>query len=436
MHTWLAGLIVVTVGACSPGITGSGAGPQRVSSDGHTEVRFDASDDALLNPERGLFTIGDLVSGFDFTEVRERGSTVSYVLVRLDEFRTQPLTYDFLTQLERGFGLARAAGVKILLRFAYNFDAGGADAPRDVILNHLNQLSPVLHRNADVIAAVEAGLIGAWGEWHSSTNGLENVADRRDIVDGLLAAIPSSRAVMVRTPMYKRDLSAAGLARIGHHNDCFLASDSDLGTYASPVDEWKRAVAEDGLTVPVGGETCQPAPPRSDCASALAELDALHWSLMSRGGSREVWQEWADGGCTAEIERRLGYRFRFVRAIHDDVVAPGGTLTLELQVKNDGFAAPYNERPVFVVLAGGGVRVALPVDQDPRRWRPGEETRFTARVTVPDDLVPGEYHLGLWLPDAAPTLQARPDFAIRFANPEVWDEATGTNLIGTIMIEP
>ena len=418
MRASLAGILVVLV-ACSPG---------------KTEVRFEGTDDEILNPERGLFTIGDLVSGDDFSGVRAQGSTVSYVLVRLDAFRAAPLTGAFVAELDAGFARARAAGVKVLLRFAYNFEQGGPDAPRDVILNHLAQLAPVLHRNADVITALEAGLIGAWGEWHSSTNGLEDPADRRAIVDALLAAVPPSRSVMVRTPMIKREVG--GAARIGHHNDCFLASDSDLGTYATPIEDWKRAVAEDGLVAPVGGETCQPAPPRSDCTTALAELEALHWSLMSVAGSREVWQTWTDDGCRDEIERRLGYRFRLERVLHDDTARAGRLFEVEVQLENEGFAAPFNERPVFLVLDGGGQRVALPVAEDPRRWRPGAETTFTARVALPDDLPAGVYTLGLWLPDAEPTLQGRPEFAIRFANRDVWDDATGTNVIGTLSVDP
>jgi hypothetical protein len=306
----------------------------------------------------------------------------------------------------------------------------------------------VLHANEDVIVAVQAGLIGPWGEWHSSTNGLDNPIDHKAIIEGLLAAVPSSRAIMLRTPMYKQEnwtgpvsdseaFSGSAVGRIGHHNDCFLASDTDQGTYAAPVDQWKSYVAQDGLALPVGGETCKLAAPRTDCASAIDEMTALHWSLLSRGGSDDVWDAWRGAGCEADIERRLGYRFRLDRALLSESVAPGGVLWLEVHLKNEGFASPFNARPLFAVVEGGGRRFTAQLeDVDPRRWLPGQETSFTAHLRVPADLAPGDYRLALWLPDEAAALEDRPDYAIRFANDGVWDEASGTNTVATLVIDP
>lgn len=455
---FLNGLLMLAIGlvGCSPGMIVGGPGPASNPGGGPTptpvgageaEVFFDGSEADLLNPERGLFTIGDLVSGYNFAGERAQGSTVSYVLVRLDEWRTTALPASLLERLDDGFGLARAAGVKVLLRFAYNFESGGADASRATILGHLAQLTPVLHENADVIAAVQAGLIGEWGEWHHSSNGLDNPADRKAIVDAVLAAVPSSRAVMVRTPMLKNEnwpgpvadgdaFSGRAEGRIGHHNDCFLASDTDLGTYAAPVDDWKRYVALDGNFVPVGGETCKVAPPRSDCAVAVQELRDLHWSLMSRGGSSDVWDRWRNDGCAEEIGRLLGYRFRLVRAVHTEAVAPGGVLDLEIQVQNDGFASPYNPRPVHVVLDGGGRRLTAVLGADPRRWAPGAETTVAARLRLPADLVPGDYRIGLWLPDAEESLRARPEYAIQFANEGLWDASAATSFLASVTVDP
>jgi regulator of RNase E activity RraA len=53
----------------------------------------------------------------------------------------------------------------------------------------------------DVIVWMEAGFIGAWGEWHSSTNGLDkSVEAKRQVVDALLDALPETRSVQLRYP--------------------------------------------------------------------------------------------------------------------------------------------------------------------------------------------------------------------------------------------
>jgi hypothetical protein len=49
----------------------------------------------------------------------------------------------------------------------------------------------------------------------------------------------------------------------------------------------------------------------------------------------------------------------------------------------------------------------------------------TFRITT--TLAPGEYDILLHLPDTAPSLRDRPEYAIRFANPGVWEPATGLN---------
>jgi len=47
---------------------------------------------------------------------------------------------------------------------------------------------------------------------------------------------------------------------------------------------------------------------------------------------------------------------------------------------------------------------------------------------------PGKYKLALWLPDAAATLQSRPEYAVRFANKDVWDFNNGYNLLTNSVI--
>src|SRR5262249_49601427 len=150
-----------------------------------------------------------------------------------------------LDALAANFAKVRAAGIKLVLRFNYNDGPIGApDAALAQIQQHVTQLAPLLAANADVIAFLQAGFIGAWGEWHSSTNGNDTTQNERAVVDALLAALPATRMIQIRTPeivdaMFpggplQDGFSGEARARIGHHNDCFLASDNDFGTYDDP----------------------------------------------------------------------------------------------------------------------------------------------------------------------------------------------------------
>ena len=400
------------------------------------------TDDALANPERGLYHRLDLVAD-DAAEVacdiRRTGATLGHAMVRLDAYRDRPLDDGLLVAIARGLGAVRGAGLKVIVRFAYN--AGfAADAPRARVLDHIGQLAPVLRAGADAIAVVQAGFIGAWGEWHHSTSGLDNDDDRAEILTALLDAVPPSRAVQVRTPMFKEAAFPGGpltedtafgatpRARVGHHNDCFLADRDDAGTYARPIQQWRDYVAADGRFVVIGGETCAANPPRTDCAAAIAEMERQHWSYLNAAYAPRVLSRWRAQGCHRAVAARLGYRLSVHRLVCDAAVAPGGALSVELAVANRGFAAPFNARPALLVLTTSATRHVARLSDDPRRWGPGT-TAVRARLRVPADVAPGRYRLAIWLPDAADALRGDPRYAIRLASTTGWDPSTGDNVL-------
>lgn len=409
-------------------------------------VSYAPSSAVILNPERGFYATTSLVEPQDLSKLRASGVTLVHSYVRLDDYRTADLPQSLLDQVDTGFVRVRAAGLKVILRFAYNdgpYPNSEPDAPKDWVLKHITQLKPLLEKNADAIAVVQAGFIGAWGEWHTSTNGLTAPATRQAILEALVAAVPSSRFVQLRYPPYKRELYGDALtaaqafgpslaARVGHHNDCFVSSPTDVGTYPDKqVDLYRDYVGADTAFVPMGGETCAVSPPRSECTSALAEMTKLHMSYVNREFQSDVLASWQT--CREEMEKRLGYRLRLESAQLPSAVKPGGSFTLTLAIENEGFAAPYNARPVFVVLRGAGTttRVQLP-KADPRRWLTGGS--LTARLRLPSALVAGTYTLSLWLPDAAEGLQSKSAYAVQLANDAIWDAATGENALGKLEV--
>ena len=402
---------------------------------------YKESDAIFPNPERGLFLWTDFVKTADFAPQAVKGYRIVHGLVHLDAFRDAPLSAEFLATLGERFAAARKAGMKVLPRFSYDFTEKGQDAPKERVLEHLAQLKPLFAANEDVIVALEAGFIGAWGEWHSSKNKLDAAESRKEILKGLLDALPKSRMVKVRTPGYARAIygdeplgeaeaySGSDKARVGHHNDCFLAGESDAGTYyPGPIEPLKKYTETWTKHTVMGGETCRLSPPRSDGKTALAELARFHWSMLHEGYHPAVIKAWKEQGAWDEVQRRLGYRFVLREASWPASVAKGGTFTLAVTLKNVGFASMFNERKVYAVFSDGKTRHVVPLESaDPRRWWGGEEVKLAARVTAPAES--GAYRLSLWLPDAAPALRDRAEYAVRFANEGVWDAKAGENVL-------
>ena len=410
---------------------------------GNKTITYRASDEIFPNPERGFCTqLSRNYSEDIVNSLRAGNITVVQRIWLLENFIDTLISDSYLQNIHNDMNIARKAGVKLVVRFSYTSRQTGKDAPLDIIKMHLDQLKPVLEANYDVIAYVEAGLIGAWGEWYYSTNNLNNTENRRVVLFKLLSVLPKERMVVVRTPEYKMDIfnlsvtdwispdsafTGSYRTRTGAHNDCFLAGADDMGTY-SPVrmDQERRFLNMDNLFVPMGGETCRVYAPKSECPSAVNEMAYLHFSVLNRDYNKKVLDSWT---CMDEVKRRLGYRFRMVNSRIPESIAPGRTLNVQVTIKNDGFASPYNKRRCDLILRNNlnGRQYRVPTGYDPRFWLPDSTVTLNVKAGIPSGMPVGNYEVLLHLGDPVPALTGSPEYSIRFANEGVWEEKTGFN---------
>lgn len=385
----------------------------------------------LLNPERGFHGYTDLrdLSDGDLEDIAADGHTVVYGQVLIPEYRDKPLDDALLAQVDAAFTKIRDHGMKAVPRFHYSDGGDEPDAELDRILEHIDQLAPLLNKHADVILLLHAGFIGAYGEWHSSQNGLDAPGPRKAILDALLTALPAPLTIGVRRPSFKNAAYGEALteatahddsarARIGHINDCFLASDDDEGTYQEPGE--KDYAITDSLWVPVGGETCGVNPPRSECPAALDELALHHWTHLNAAYHPDVLTSWQQDGCYNEIACRLGYRLAALALQWPETAAPGAPLPISFNLINDGYAAPANPRPINIVF-DGPTRFTATAAFDLRKALPGEPQTICTDTTVPANAPPGDYRIGLHLPD--PALADDPRQSIHLSNEDLeWTE--------------
>ena len=113
------------------------------------------SDNPVLNPERGFFSSYQLPGPSDFRSLREQGYTLVHLNIHLDPWRETDIPPDVLTGLDANLADIRQAGLKAIVRFSYNQGSNSTsrqDASKVQILRHIEQLTPFLQKNADVIA--------------------------------------------------------------------------------------------------------------------------------------------------------------------------------------------------------------------------------------------------------------------------------------------
>lgn len=409
------------------------------------EIKYDLSNEIFPNPERGFMHLYSTVSeGTPLSAVQlnsQRSANISLVhrVYYLEKFKDKPLSTAQLELIKGDLGKVRDAGLKCILRFAYTDQIDGADAPYTIIEQHLDQLKPVFEENEDIIAFVQAGLIGAWGEWHHSSNGLATPENERKVLYKLLDVLPAHLMVQVRTPVKKQEVFDSTLpvnadiaytadkrARVGHHNDCFLSSVDDYGTYNN-VDAEKNYIRNEALFVPTGGETCPPVGGFDPgCNTGKTQMALLRWTYLNLDWYKPTVDAWKTSGCFDEFQRNLGYRLALVSASLSKQAGAGQDYELNISITNKGYAPLYNQKQTSLVLKSktGSNFYELELPADLRECKPNGTFQINTPVKL-TGIPAGDYSLFLKIADRDPDLQDTPAYSVRLANNNVWTEENG-----------
>ena len=155
----------------------------------------------------------------------------------------------------------------------------------------------------------------------------------------------------------------------------------------------------------------------------------MRYSVLNKDYHPDVLQRWINEGCMDEIKRRLGYRFELMQATISDSIQPTGTFNLDFQISNQGFASPFNPRSLEIILRNStsGQRYRLVTEADPRFWIAGDTMFVNIAGGIPANMIEGNYDAFLFLADPEYRLHDRPDYAIRLANDNLWEDSTGNN---------
>jgi hypothetical protein len=446
-----------------------------------TRTIIDASyepdpDPAIRNPERGIYYWPGAGAGYHtlIAEWLYLGSVGNQDLRWAGHGHpaTSPVLDAYADRLEAH----RRVGTKILFRPRY--DVAAADTLAGSCcgvfhadsklrqLAHIDAIAALLGDFRDVVAFIEAGYLGRWGEWNtygyepSAAPLLYATADRNEVIDHVLrmyAAHGLHQHVQLRRPVFAKEaLDRNPAARVGLHDDSFMTDAGDLDTYdnfepdhpsgfasLAHAKAWAHALTE---RASFGGETC-PYPIAAErwrtCSNMIgagSEPAALHMSYLHGGYAEAAKPAWVASGCYDEIRRRLGYRFELRRIEYVPIISTGQRFEIVVDVANTGWARLHKPRQAMLVLRSDEAAHAFAVTPgDVASWAPGETVRLVASADAPR---PGVYSIRLAIPDPdAPTGSAyartRIAYAVRLASlragASVFDATTGENVLGVSM---
>lgn len=348
----------------------------------------------------------------------------------------KPLSEANFHTMQLYFDELQRQGKKAVLRFAYEKDFMGRSPvgpTREQIINHLDQLKPFLEKNKDLILVVQAGLVGAWGEWHSSIHGLENSEEAlRAILKKLLEVVPPEKQVQVRVPVYKNLLKDEPdyYRRISFHDDfiviCpdrwdgdmhegtahfeqivrespYLAVDGELpwGFWSvgadpdSPSAGWiidgmqaaRRLFLQHFTSLSIIHNYKEQHPNRTFDENNPPEYSMVVWkkTMITEDSLNQYHMPVSENyfkkrdGTTVKrsvfdyIRDHLGYRIELQSLHLPQWLKKGKKQVLDLELVNRGFSTVHGDYlAYFVLIDGAGKITELLTDAHPASWQPHE----------------------------------------------------------------
>jgi len=459
-----------------------------------SELDYTETLDSFHNPERGFYRAmeADLPKDHSnplWSEDLIRGFSEEFNLfhlrIGLEAFSSNAGGEDGLLSpralkcLENTLDIFRKCDANVIIRFSYNRRGlSGSNGflnnepDLNLVLLHVSQLGDVLSKYYDVLASVETGMFGPWGEQHSTKLGNpseENSESYFKLVEAWLNALPEGFGITVRRPLYyiywanrKYNLALSSdnlgnfdfsdypqypdLKRVGVYNDGYLGSASDLGTYRNRASEVKWLMTQTEFTL-FGGEVVADSETGGIGAfnnvsyleeeAFLAHTSYLNyfwnynaviskWETNVYKGKNELYKN-----NTSEfvfVKNHLGYRFVLKESL---LGSDGKKLYLKGKIENVGFGNMVNEKKAEIILENETDTLYLPVKFDVRKILSGSIHHYSFDADLPEGLS-GEYRIYLKISDIH-ELTRSPLRSIRFANSSnYWRADLGANFLGKI----
>lgn len=194
----------------------------------------------------------------EYQKFKSDHPTLVQVYFYLTDYKEKPLDKQAFEHMERYMSKLKELNLKALLRFAYVWDDGNPktqEPSEEQIMEHLSQLSSYIEKWEDQIHVLQAGIIGAWGEW--SFKARERYNEAR-ILKKILESTPEKMKVQVRYWDIKQksmNRYEAARQRVGYHDDFLIGEYHRWNTAGAERDSVaNEALREDSREQLVDGE--------------------------------------------------------------------------------------------------------------------------------------------------------------------------------------
>ncbi len=296
------------------------------------------------------------------------------------------------------------------------------------------------------IGFLTAGLLGAWGEWHTYPKDelFASKTVQAEVMDAYEAAFKIT-PVLLRYPAgTKTEGKAPNAARkFGYHDDSFAWATLATGKKG---DDWfympaLKLAGADALakwkTQPIGGEIRPEAwgkvfdekPADKQIQNFRKCVEETHATWLMDSGMFEKKQK-ADRIARAEEEvRRMGYEFHIPGATLGELKI--GKQTVKVEIENRGVAPFYYDwKPEYGLIQDGKVAKILPGSGKLTGLLPGDKPRVWDDSLDWSGVQPGRYRLAIRVKNSL-----KNGHWLKFANKAQDADAPGWLTLGTVGVE-
>ncbi len=394
---------------------------------------------------------------------------------------------DTLASIEECCKLAEAAGIKLIFRFAYDHNGYCGSEPDDVawIKRHINQLTPVLSKYPGTVLAVEAGMIGPWGEMHTTQYEDRQLANQ--ILEAWVNGLDPDIAILCRkmsyilnycsmmAPKFVNSLPVtpdSPAYRFSLFNDGYLGDNGDYGTFDRPgSSESQKLYRENAIKflkdnasrAPYGGELgyadlnhlkTELSPIYTDgFIKELYDTHLLYLRNINKSSplingelaDLELGENHAFDGMPdisayygENLQKfmtdHMGYRFVLRSAQTSATVMAGDIVKLKGTIENTGFGNILGEYKTQFILTDGAGKVVAVTDAyvDPYDWKSATVSDYNFTFSVPVDFE-GEYKVYLRISGADYEHRSGATY-VSFANPDIVNSGLGANYLGSFTV--
>lgn len=160
----------------------------------------------------------------EFEHYKEIPIRTVQVYAYLTEYIKKPLDDKAFKQLENYLKLLKERKLKALLRFAYEFEANRKIGPTSQrIYSHIDQIKMWIQKNEELIKStvlvLQAGFIGAWGEWHTA----KYPHSRKAFISKICNMVPNYLTIQTRQQKFKDKIKDSNASqKVGYHDDYLI----------------------------------------------------------------------------------------------------------------------------------------------------------------------------------------------------------------------